>query len=189
MEKTQKNVFLALAILVLNMTPVPCSGYWRTSLYEPVQQKEITNLHFYMHDVLTGTDPTALLLARANTTTLGGPTPFGTAFVIDDPLTEGPERTSKVIGNGRGMYLSSSKGQDMSLVMFLDLGFTTGKFNGSSLSVFSRNPITENHREMAVVGGRGKFRFAEGYVKVKTQFLNTANGDAVLEYNVVAIHP
>lgn len=182
----ERKVFFAF-VLVLNMALVQCDDYWKTSRYEPVKLKT-THLRFYIHDILSGTDPTAVLLARANTT-LGGLVPFGTAFAIDDPLTEGPERTSRLIGNGRGMYLSASRGQDLTLVMYMDLGFTSGELNGSSLSVFSRNPIMENDREMAVVGGRGKFRFAQGFVKVKTWFLNMTSGDAILQYTVEVVHP
>ncbi|CAA0807772.1 Dirigent protein 15 [Striga hermonthica] len=60
--------------------------------------------------------------------------------------------------------------------------FTTGK------CVFSRNPITETNRELAVVGGRGQFRFAKGFVLVKTHSLDTISGDAVLEYNAEVVH-
>lgn len=54
------------------------------------------------------------------------------------------------------------------LVMFLDFSFTTGKLNGSSFGVFSQNPVTETYRKLAVVGGRGKFRMARGFAKLKT---------------------
>ena len=70
----------------------------------------------------------------------------------------------------------------------MDFGFTQGEFNGSSISVFSRNPITETERELAVVGGRGKFRMAKGFAHLKTYFVNFMSGDAIVEYNVTVIH-
>ncbi|KAG6762960.1 hypothetical protein POTOM_033487 [Populus tomentosa] len=45
-------------------------------------------------------------------------------------------------------------------------------FNGSSFAVFSRNPVWEGDREVAVVGGRGKFRMAKGFAKINASFLN-----------------
>ncbi|GFP89015.1 dirigent protein 15 [Phtheirospermum japonicum] len=187
MEKIVSLVWiLAVSISAIQVQ----SKYYSSSVpYKRVQEKK-THLRFYIHDILSGKNPTTVKIAGPNTTTdKNNPTPFGTAFALDDPLTEGPEITSKVIGNARGIYLSSSQDKNMTLVLYVDLGFTTGKFKGSSLSVFSRNPVTETHREMAVVGGRGRFRFARGFILVKTQYFNATNGDAVLEYNVEVVHP
>ncbi|KAL2226691.1 UNVERIFIED_CONTAM: Dirigent protein 4 [Sesamum indicum] len=151
--------------------------YSESRPYESVQEKR-THLRFYVHDIPSGNKPSAVQIAGPNTTKKeDGPTPFGSTFAIDDLLTEGPEITSK------------NQDKDLTLVLYIDLGFTSGKFKGSSLSVFSRNPITENHRELAVVGGRGRFRLARGFVLVKTYSLNTTNGDAVLEYTVEVVHP
>ncbi|KAH6788006.1 Disease resistance-responsive family protein [Perilla frutescens var. hirtella] len=185
-----RSILLAYILVVtICATPAQSKYYSESERYEPVQLKK-TRLNFFIHDILSGKNPTAVEIAGPKTIKdKNDPTPFGTVFAIDDPLTEGPEITSKVVGNAQGMYLSSSQGKNLTLVMYIDLGFTTGKFNGSSLSVFSRNPVTESHREMAVIGGRGLFRRAEGTVFVKTHFLNSTNGDAVLEYNVVVVHP
>lgn len=83
-------------------------------------------LHFYLHDTLSGKTPSAVLVARPNTTTGSGPTPFGTVFAVDDRLTEGPESTSKVVGNAQGLYMSSGQ-ETLGLVLGMDFGFTTGK--------------------------------------------------------------
>ncbi|KAL2460035.1 Dirigent protein 15 [Abeliophyllum distichum] len=185
-----RGILLAwIVVLSIAAASVHCEYYSTSTPYEPVRQKK-THLRFFLHDTLSGEKPTAVIVARANSTPKrNDPTPFGTTFAIDDPLTEGPELTSKVIGNAQGLYLSSSQDKNLTLVMYVDLGFTTGKFKGSSLSVFSRNPVTEANRELAVVGGRGKFRMARGFIKVKTSYLNTTNGDAVLEYKVTVVHP
>ncbi|KAL3814047.1 hypothetical protein ACJIZ3_015315 [Penstemon smallii] len=187
-----EKIMILVSILVLNLfttSLVESKYYSRSKPYEPVKLKK-THLHFFIHDILSGKKPSAVLIAGPNTTKSDhDPTPFGTTFAIDDILTEGPEATSRVIGNARGLYVSSSQDKLLTLVMYVDLGFTSGKYKGSSLSVFSRNPVTEKHREMAVVGGRGKFRFAQGFIKVKTHYLNYSNGDAVLEYDVEVVHP
>jgi hypothetical protein len=127
---------------------------------------------------------------RATKITIGykSTTPFGHLYAIDDLLREGPNESSKVIGNVQGLYISSSQSEDMTIVMYLDFGFTKGKFKGSSISVFSRNPITEPNREFAVVGGRGKFRLARGFVECKTHFFDPKPSDAILEYHVTVLH-
>ncbi|XP_047942611.1 dirigent protein 4-like [Salvia hispanica] len=162
-------------------------SYSQSSTYEPVQLQK-THLHFFIHDILSGSNPSAVRIAGPPGQE-NNPIGFGSVYAIDDLLTEGPEITSAVVGNAQGMYLSSSQGQIPSLVLYVDLAFTTGAFNGSSLSVFWRNPITENPREMAVVGGRGRFRRAQGTVFVKTYFLNNTNGDDILEYDIEVVHP
>lgn len=178
-----KTALLLLA-MIMSTSPSHSAYYTRSTAYEPVQLKK-TNLRFFFHDNLGGANPTAVQIAGPRDP--NNPIPFGSLFAIDDLLTESPELTSRVVGNARGMYLSSGRGDDVALVLYVDLGFTAGRFNGSSLSVFSRNPVAESRREMAVVGGRGMFRKAEGTVFVSTHFVNFTY--AVLEYNVEVIHP
>ncbi|OMO92855.1 Plant disease resistance response protein [Corchorus olitorius] len=184
----EKGSFISrILVLSLAISPVFSQYYSKTEPYTP-QPEKITNLHFFFHDTLSGKDPSAVLVARANITDDDdSPTPFSSVIALDDPLTLGPDLNSGVIGNAQGLYVSS--GKDIpSLVAFFDFGFTQGEFNGSSISVFSRNPILENERELAVVGGRGKFRMARGVAQLKTFFLNVTNGDVIVEYNVTVIH-
>lgn len=154
------------------------------------KQQVVTNLHFFFHDTLTAPNPSAVLIAKPTLT--GGDnsssaTPFGSLLAIEDPLTVGPDPKSEKIGNARGMYVSS--GQHVpTLTMYVDFGFTSGEFNGSSISVFSRNPITEKKRELAVVGGRGRFRMARGVALLNTYSVNLTNGNAIVEYNVTLYH-
>ena len=136
-----------------------------------------------------GKRPSAVRVVQANgisnnNTSL---TPFGTIWVVDDPLTEGLDPNSMVIGNSRGVYVSA--GQDeLMLVAYLDFGFTNGEFNGSSISVLSRNPVADIEREFAVVGGRGKFMMARGFANLKCIFFNESTGDSIVEYTMVLRH-
>lgn len=190
MKKTMiASLFISLMITI-SIPPSHSKYYSRSEPYNPVQLEK-TQLRFFFHDTLSGANPSAVRIAGPNATETN-PIPFGALFAIDDPLTEGPEPTSKVVGNARGMYVSSSQsaeGGDVSIVLYADLGFTTGKFKGSSVSVFSRNPVTESPRELAVVGGRGRFRSAAGTVTVITHSMNVTTGDAILEYIVEVVYP
>lgn len=187
-----KSILLVLALFLCSITIPVNSKYHSEGTLQSLHLKEkVTHLHFYLFDILSGNKPTAVEVARPNTTTTVGSksvTPFGHVYAIDDPLREGPNESSKVIGNAHGLYLSSSQSKNLSLVLYADFGFTTGKFKGSSISVFSRNPVSEPIRELAVVGGRGKFRLARGFVHVKSHFFDFKNGDAILEYNVTVLH-
>ncbi|CAF2146136.1 dirigent protein 15 [Brassica rapa] len=186
------SLIFALYLAVMVVTANSDSNYYGTT--KPVHPKEekVTRLRFYLHDILSGRNPSAVRIAHANLT--GGADSavgFGSLFAMDDPLTVGPGKGSKEIGNGRGMYVSASKDiRKFTIVMYADLAFTTGKFNGSSISVFSRNPVAEEagEREIGIVGGRGKFRMARGFVKIKTHQIDMKTGDAVLRYDATVYH-
>ncbi|CAL5341274.1 unnamed protein product [Camellia sinensis] len=150
------------------------------------KKEKLTKLNFYLHDTLSGKNPTAIKVAQANMT-FKSPTLFGLINMIDDPLTVGPEPNSTEVGRAQGFY--GSAGLDkLGLIMTMNLYFTTGKYNGSTLSAVGRNAVMELYREMPIIGGSGVFRLARGIVTAKTYFLNTTTGDAVVEYNVDALH-
>ncbi|XP_052730108.1 dirigent protein 22-like [Vigna angularis] len=75
----------------------------------------------------------------------------------------GPEPTSKVVGR------------------------IEGKYNGSTITVLGRNRITQNIREIPVIGGTGVFRFAMGYAETNTIFLNPKMRSTI-EYNIYVSH-
>ncbi|XP_057500263.1 dirigent protein 22-like [Actinidia eriantha] len=150
------------------------------------KKEKQTKLRFYFHDTLSGKNPTAVRVAQANTTSTS-PTLFGVIYMIDDPLTIGPQPNSTTVGRAQGFYGSAGM-EDVGLLMTMNLVFTSGKFNGSSLSVLGRNPALEQYREMPVVGGSGVFRLARGIATAKTHWFDYATGDAIVEYQVVVIH-
>lgn len=189
-----KNTLITFFTLCLSVAVLAArhESYYCKTKPANMKEEKVTRVRFYLRDTLSGQNPTAVRIAHANLT--GGsesPVGFGSLFAIDDPLTVGPEKHSKEIGNGQGMYVSGSKEMSkFSIVMYVDLAFTTGKFNGSSISIFSRNPVAEEagEREIAIVGGRGKFRMARGFVKIKTHKIDMKTGDAVLRYDATVYH-
>ncbi|GAB4853203.1 hypothetical protein Ancab_017390 [Ancistrocladus abbreviatus] len=186
--KLESRFFSAMVLIFFSVIIKTQGKYYSdTQLAEPRKPRK-TDLQFYLHGVLSGSDPSAVLVAQPNRT-IGAKsaTLFGTLYAIDDTNTERPEPYSKVVGHAHGLYLSSSEDK-LSLVMYVDFGFTTGKFNGSSISVFSRNPVSEGDIELAVVGGRKEFRMAKGFAQLKTHSFNTTAGDAVIKYKVTVYH-
>ncbi|KAL2460037.1 Dirigent protein 23 [Abeliophyllum distichum] len=63
----------------------------------------ITTLQFYFHDILSGRNPSAIRIAQPSQTNPSS-TLFGMLMMIDDPLTVGPDPSSKIVGRARGMY-------------------------------------------------------------------------------------
>ena len=152
----------------------------------PQAKEKLTKLHFYFHDTVTDKNPTAIRVAQANITSKS-PTRFGETLVVDDPLTLGPEPSSKIIGHAQGIYSSVSK-EERSLIMILNLVFNDGKFNGSTLSLLGSNPIFHEYREMPILGGTGALRLARGIATAKTYASNTTTRNAVVEYHVLVLH-
>ncbi|MCL7023482.1 hypothetical protein MKW94_012949 [Papaver nudicaule] len=148
-------------------------------------EEKMTKLHFYFHDVITGRNPVAVQIAEAPGTK-SSPTRYGAMFMIDDPLTEGPNPRSRLVGRAQGFYGHSGMNEE-SLTMGMSLVFTANeKFNGSTISVISRNPIEHTDRELAIVGGTGYFRFARGFISAKTYLVS--GPDAIVEYDCTIVH-
>ncbi|KAM0054984.1 putative dirigent protein [Helianthus debilis subsp. tardiflorus] len=185
-----ETIVFACLLVILTTTSLVKAKYYSNShtIDVPTTIKE-THLHFFLHDTISGDNPTAVLVAKPNNTVVqeGNPIPFGAVYVFDDPLTEGPDPNSTVIGNARGLYASISRGSDLTILFNGDLEFTSGEFNGSSISVATRDPLVLL-KEMAIVGGRGKFRMAKGFIFNTLSFLNVTTGDAILEWNVTVFH-
>ncbi|CAL1370924.1 unnamed protein product [Linum trigynum] len=148
-----------------------------------LKEEKISHLHFYMHDVFGGPNATAIPVTKI----LDNNTFYGGLFVADDPLTLGPERDSKPVGNGRGTYTFPSQ-NDFVLEMVYNLGFTHGEYNGSSLCLLGPISPTSMVNELAVVGGTGVFRFARGYAVAKRIVLDFKALLVVRELNVYVSH-
>ncbi|KAE9458276.1 hypothetical protein C3L33_09814, partial [Rhododendron williamsianum] len=152
----------------------------------PKMEEKVTKLHFYFYDQLSGKNVTAVTVAQANTT-FQSPSLFGLVFVIDDALKTGPESDSTIVGRAQGMYASGGLKEPVA-VMTLDFVFTSGEYNGSTLSMSGRNPPLDLYREMPIVGGSGVFRLARGIATAKTYLFDTTTGNAIVEYNVIVLH-
>ncbi|KAH1063109.1 hypothetical protein J1N35_028096 [Gossypium stocksii] len=127
------------------------------------------------------TGVTTVQIAQANITSNenSSSVPFAFLVALNDPLRTGPEPESEVIGNVQGIALLA--GMNASSTQYIDFGFNTGKFNGSSLSVFSRG-----EPGLAVVGGRGRFMMAKGVALFNPILINATN--VIIEFNVTVIH-
>ncbi|OMO63167.1 Plant disease resistance response protein [Corchorus olitorius] len=153
----------------------------------PMNAKEkVTKLHFFFHERFAGNNLTAVRVGRATVTdTLA--TQFGLVSIMDDPLTEGSEPTSKEIGRAQGLY--SFSGQDeVGILMVMNFVFTSGEFNGSSLTILGRVSGAP-HGEMPIIGGSGVFRLARGVALADMrEFDIIKTGHAIVEYNLEVIH-
>uniref|UniRef100_A0A7N0ZYN0 Dirigent protein n=1 Tax=Kalanchoe fedtschenkoi TaxID=63787 RepID=A0A7N0ZYN0_KALFE len=160
------------------------SALWATST--KAGKETTTNLKFYFHDTVSGSSPSAVRIAQAPVTG-SSKTLFGAVLMADDPLTEGPDPKSKLVGRAQGLYGSACQ-SELGLIMAMNYQFTEGEYKGSSFSILGLNQAMDPVREMPVVTGTGRFRMARGYALAHTHWFDKATGDAIVMYNVTIIH-
>ncbi|KAL6341229.1 hypothetical protein AAG906_032347 [Vitis piasezkii] len=139
-----------------------------------MRKEKLSHFRFYWHDIVSGPNPSSIQVVSPPTNST---TAFGLINMIDNPLTVGPKLSSKMVGKAQGLYTSASQ-EEIGLLMIMNFAFIDGKYNGSTFTV----------REMSVIGGSGLFRFAKGYVQVKTYTFNSTTKDATVEYNAYVLH-
>ncbi|XP_039115385.1 dirigent protein 21-like [Dioscorea cayenensis subsp. rotundata] len=164
---------------------------------EPTGTKK-TRLHFFSHDTIhhLSSPATTIIqpLITMQPTTNTEKSLFGNIAVVDDPLTDGPDPTSKMIGRAQGMSIfSSSNADDPAMLVNVNLVFTEGKHNGSTLVMLGRVAFRSKMRELPVIAGTGKFQFALGYAMLTTHSRNLTTGGSssvavVVEYHVRVSH-
>ncbi|KAG8081281.1 hypothetical protein GUJ93_ZPchr0007g5935 [Zizania palustris] len=144
-----------------------------------------THLHFFLHDVQSGSNPTAVQVIKGPPSSSGGNAipglNFGDTTVVDDALTETSSATSAAVGRAQGFYMMSSLSSPV-LMVCVNLVLTTGDFNGSTIAVIGSDDVMAKERELSVVGGTGRFRMATGYVLWKTSSMS--GPDATVELDV-----
>ncbi|CAN1133723.1 Dirigent protein 7 [Linum perenne] len=173
------KLFLLTLFLTISLSHSAKPGITFSKSLDPkksgLKREKLTHLKFYFHDIVSGRNPTAVPVARAEMTNTSR-SAFGLVVMMDDPLTVGPNLTSKLVGRAQGIYASASQ-SELSFLMVLNFAFKEGR----------NNPFS-GVREMPVVGGSGAFRFARGYAQARTHWIDLKSGDAVVEYNVYVFH-
>ncbi|CAI0402717.1 unnamed protein product [Linum tenue] len=165
----------SLAISLAHAAKPDGQPFSRTLRPQKLGKEKLSHFRFYFHDTVSGSNPSAVRVAEAAATN-ASTTGFGLVAVMDNPLTVGPQLSSKLIGRAQGMYASASQ-TELSFLMLFNFAFTEG-----------RNGVLSEVREMPVVGGSGLLRFARGYAQARTQERDVNTGDAVVEYNVYVFH-
>uniref|UniRef100_J3N7P7 Dirigent protein n=1 Tax=Oryza brachyantha TaxID=4533 RepID=J3N7P7_ORYBR len=149
------------------------------------------HLHFYMHDEYTGPRPTAALIVAgrrptaANATAVGGDVTttterrrFGDIAVMNNALTEGPERGSARVGTAQGFTVRVAERGAVN-ALSLHLVMEAGEYGSSSLAGNGRGDTDADVRESVVVGGTGRFRSARGYALSRSYDYDLEKGGVV----------
>ncbi|XP_060215377.1 dirigent protein 25-like [Lycium barbarum] len=110
---------------------------------------------------------------------------LGTVTTIDEDIYEGSIYGSYLMGKSQGMYVASSE-NGSSHMMAMTTSFLGNKYE-DSLRFFGvhKGDVFESH--IAVIGGTGKYRDANGYaiVKIVNETSNKSGGSyKILSFNV-----
>ncbi|XP_039120009.1 dirigent protein 19-like [Dioscorea cayenensis subsp. rotundata] len=151
-----------------------------------MKKKKRTHFTVYWHDIVSGPNPSGAMVAQAPSTNTST-TSFGLVRIIDNPLTKGPTMSSDLLGHAQGLYAFTSL-ESVGLFMAMNFVFTSGKYNGSTVTILGRDEIFTDVRELPVIGGSVLFRWAQGYAQARTSVVNMTTHDAVVKYDVHVMH-
>ncbi|MCE5167313.1 hypothetical protein HAX54_047637 [Datura stramonium] len=156
-------------------------------LYWAFNLRKQTKLVFYVHDYLSGQEDTSAITVAGKDGPQTSVLHFGTVVAVDDPVTEGPDPNSKVIGRAQGMYINSQL-DGKGLHLMFSVIFTDGEFKGSTLEIQGADLFAMKEREFSIVSGTGYFRFVRGYGIMTTHFIDIPNLRAILKLDVTVNH-
>ncbi|KAL8089940.1 dirigent protein 22-like [Apium graveolens] len=154
----------------------------------PYKKEKVTKLRVFLHEKGNGNgiNQTAYVVAQSNISSTSNSS-FGFVSMIDDILREGAEPDSPIVGRAQGLMGSCSL-EETTLIMSFTFVFTTGKYNGSSISILGRNPLPNEYRELPIVGGSGVFRLARGVITTRTIMFNVTSLYIIAEYELLVFH-
>ncbi|XP_061356488.1 pterocarpan synthase 1-like [Gastrolobium bilobum] len=169
-----KFLFFSLLVITIMVSQANC---------EVTQRRlEQTNMVFFIHEVARGPNATVAPVTGINGKVWSYNT-FGTIFVVDDPVTLSASSNSNPIGRVQGLITASSlDGANVNVV--LSIVFNNFQYNGSTLEIQGTSRQRENYREVSVVSGTGKFRFARGFAALETLSYDAATTHSVIRLSV-----
>ncbi|XP_057531837.1 dirigent protein-like [Amaranthus tricolor] len=116
---------------------------------------------FYQHDIVNKTDFMIIKGITGADLSLTA-SPFGSIFILHDPLTISPDPSSDLIGHAEGATITSSfDGLDNLSIGKFTLNFRAHK--GSFSVLGSVNNLKPS--DIPVVGGTGDFMFVQGFLR------------------------
>ncbi|XP_057451048.1 dirigent protein 23-like [Lotus japonicus] len=148
----------------------------------PPPQPNQTTIVLYLQDVAKGPSATVTPVIGIKDKDWSYNT-FGTIFVVDDPVTFGSSPNSALIGRAQGtLTVSSLDGANVNVV--LSILFTNSQYSGSTIEIQGVSRQHESSRELSVVSGTGKFRYARGFAVLETLFYDAPTGRSTIRLTI-----
>ncbi|XP_061356489.1 pterocarpan synthase 1-like [Gastrolobium bilobum] len=152
-----------------------------------VSKGQQNTMVFFLQDVATGPNATVTPVTGINGKVWSYNT-FGTIFVIDDPVSLTTSLNSTPIGRVQGLLIASSlDGTNVNVVV--SIVFNNFEYSGSTLEIQGISRQGENYREVSVVSGTGRFRFARGFAAFETISYDEATKHSIIRLSINLVQP
>ncbi|KAK7257553.1 hypothetical protein RIF29_31603 [Crotalaria pallida] len=167
--------FMSFTILLLTIA-IMISQSNGDQVAKPNQSQ--TTLVFYLQAVASGPDATSVAVIGVNGKVWSSTT-FGTIFVVDDPVHVGSSITSQQVGRAQGLITAAAL-DGSNVHVALSVVFNNGQYGGSTIELQGISRQREKYREVSIVSGTGKFRYARGFASFETVSSNPATAHSVV---------
>lgn len=144
--------------------------------------QQITTMSFYLQDLASGRNATVVPVTGISGKNWSFTT-FGTIFVMDDLITETPDRNSNQVGRAQGLLVASAL-DGSNVHAQLSFVFSNFNYTGSTLELQGASRQFERYKEISVVSGTGAFRFAKGYAIFETIYYDPRISYSIIRCNV-----
>ncbi|GJN27824.1 hypothetical protein PR202_gb15877 [Eleusine coracana subsp. coracana] len=135
-------------------------------------------MHLYMHQIVT--EPN---LNQGGVVGPPNPNGFGSTFVTNWLLANGPDPNATLIGRAEGILMKTSQANLDHWYSSMNFVFKDTRFSGSTLKVMGSVP---QNGEMSIIGGTGQFVMAQGVVE--HTIFNQDGHSRIYELNVHAFY-
>ncbi|RZC09858.1 dirigent protein 22-like [Glycine soja] len=169
MKKMAPSLSTPMKFLALSMFFI--SIIYQDNAQFPTPNPNQTTMVFYLQDLAAGPNATVVAPVAGINGRVWSFTTFGSIFVVDFPVTLSISPTSELVGQAQGLLVASAL-DGASVNVALSIVFNNLQYNGSTLELQGISRRHENYREVSVVSGTGKFRFARGYAVLETAFFD-----------------
>ncbi|CAL0333932.1 unnamed protein product [Lupinus luteus] len=175
--------FMPFTTLLLIISIMVSASNGNDQVSRPNQSE--TTLVFYLHDVTTGPNATVAAVIGLKDKVWSYIT-FGTIFVVDDPVHLSPSVSSTQVGRAQGLLTASAlDGSNVNVI--LSVVFNNLEYSGSTIEIQGISRQRENYRELSIVSGTGKFRFARGFASLETSFYDASTTRSVIRLTLNVI--
>ncbi|KAG5021035.1 Disease resistance response protein 206 [Glycine soja] len=171
-----KSVFLSMVMILISII------IYQGNAQLPQPMPNQTTMVFYLQDIAKGSSATVTPVAgiKGSDWTY---TTFGSIFVVDDPVTLSISPTSEMVGRAQGLLIASAH-DGANVNVALSIVFNNLQYSGSTLELQGISRQRESYREVSVVSGTGKFRFARGYALLQTVLYDAPTSRSIIRITI-----
>ncbi|GFP89403.1 dirigent protein 23 [Phtheirospermum japonicum] len=152
------------------------------------EKTTLTKLQIYIHANFAISENQTVFQVASSEITSQSPTTFGRILIIDNPLTVTSDPGSDLLGRYQGTNAYSDF-HESSANMNMNMFFSGGEYEGSSMNILGRQPVNEEVRVLSVIGGTGFFRLAKGVVLARTLSLDSVTKIGHYVYDMYVVTP